>query len=147
MTDKTSTARIVTASDATPADKIMGRSAAAWRNDFLIKHFGLTDETVKNAKWEKPKFEAHERETAKREFKATLMERKRNGQLVEIAAVRIGMFGKLLDKPVKQPKQEVAPAAPQLSKLEQAVQEHMAENPDADAAVVEMEIAQMLAEG
>ena len=109
MTDKTSTARIVDLSTATVVGG-MGRSAVAWRNDFLViwaaDHTGGVPpqgQTVKNAKWEKPRFEIHERETAKREYRAVLVERKANGQLKEVAAVRIGMFGKLLDKPAKNP--------------------------------------------
>jgi hypothetical protein len=116
MTDKTSTARIVTGTDYS-GSKPIGRSAVQWRNDFLIEWAentvaaGGMAETVKNAKWEKPRFEIHERETAKREYRAVLMERKANGQLKEVAAVRIGMFGKLLDKPVKAEAKEEAQAA------------------------------------
>lgn len=112
MTDKTSTARIQTSFDTT--GKTIGRSAVEWRHDYLCgwanqiaeqqglkytgPHDGIPpiDEQVENAKWVKPRFEVHERPTAHREYRAVLMERKKNGQLIEIAAVRIGMFGKLL---------------------------------------------------
>lgn len=117
---KTSTARIITAFDATPAEKIMGRSAAAWRTDFAIKHFGLTGDLTQNKKSPKPVAEVHEREIGKREYRLTLMHRKNNGQLVAGDSIRVGMFGKLLDKPVRQPKPEApkAPAADPLPELE-----------------------------
>jgi hypothetical protein len=97
--------------------KTLGRTGPEWRNDFYVgwasnavPNTKLTN-LVKVGKGLKPQYEIAERETAHREFVATLIERKAGGKTTEIAKVRIGMFGKLLDKPVKTDKQDAVAIA------------------------------------
>jgi hypothetical protein len=104
----TNAARVITLASAS-SPLCASRNAEQWRNDFAISHFTSDDvdfvAQTKNAKASKPVFEVHERETARREYQLTLMRRSNANKLSEVSSVRVGMFGKLLDKP------QAAPAA------------------------------------
>jgi hypothetical protein len=110
----TQTARVITAACASTLISgalPLNRSAEAWRNDFALSHFADRanfDATVKVGKNAKPAFEVHEREIGKREYRLTLIERKGGGKTAELASIRVGMFGKMLDRPAVQV-QEPAP--------------------------------------
>jgi hypothetical protein len=110
----TNAARVITAASAVGAG-VIGRSADAWRNDFALAHFGAQEGVdfsamTANKKAAKPVFEVHERETGKREYQLTLMRRSNANKLSEVSNVRVGMFGKLLDRPAAPAPAEEAPA-------------------------------------
>lgn len=106
----TQTARVITIASASTAIAL-GRSAEQWRNDFAISHFGSDDvdfsALTSNKKAPKPRFEVHERETARRTYRLTLMERSNANKLSEVSSVDVGMFGKLI-KPAEEAPQEAA---------------------------------------
>lgn len=100
QTAKTSTARIISCVTlAATAGAIMFRDQAAL-TAFGLEHADFLAQT-ENKKASKPVFEIHEREVAKREFQLTLMKRNNANHLTDVSSIKLGLYGKRLDKPAK----------------------------------------------
>ena len=108
---KTSTARII-------AMGIASTGAASYRDQAALDAFSPVvpdwEQLTENKKASKPVFEIHEREVAKREFALTLMKRNNANHLTEVSSIKLGLYGKRLDKPAKA-EQEPAPVVDESS--------------------------------
>lgn len=149
----TTNARIITAATVATAGAAMYRdqAAVAYFTDLITAQQLVSEDEIgnpfeavtANAKSAKPRFEIHERQIeGSRAFRMTLMQRNNANKMSEIDSIQLGLYGKRLDAPAKQP------AEPKLTGqalLDAAVAEHMAENPDADEAIVALEMEAALA--